>query len=245
MKKKFIISLIFLIIFTIAKSYASTSFEFYFLGDAINIPTPLTIILNNTGPIYTTGIYETRAFTFQDDANYYAYRFSFKDNKNEWFELELIHHKIYLINTPEDFGKCYSPLDYIIRNLFSNYKPPENIQYFNISHGYNLITLNKAWRDKKFNWLIYRVGLGAVLAHPQSKINNKEWSYIEGTFFGFLLSGPTVQASVGTRHPILKNLYISTEVKLTLSYAIVPVVDGSAHVPNIAIHLLLGTGYSF
>lgn len=248
MLKKLRSSFIYIAIFLtllFQNSYSSTSFEFYLLGDAINIPTPLTIIMNDTGPIYTTGIYETRAFTFQDDANYYAYRFCFKDEKNEWYELELIHHKIYLINTPEDFGKCYSPFDYLIRKIFSNYKPPDNIQYFNISHGYNLITINKAWKDNNLNWLIYRIGLGVVLAHPQSKINNREWTYIEGTLFGFLLAGPTIQASVGTRHLIYKKIYLSSEMKFTLSYAIVPVVNGSAHVPNIAIHFLLGTGYSF
>ncbi|MEN2984216.1 MAG: hypothetical protein ABDH25_04230 [Dictyoglomaceae bacterium] len=237
----FIILLSSVLIFSI--SFASTSFEF-FLGDAINIPTPLTIILYDTGVIYTTGIYETRAFTFRDDANYYAYRFSFNDHKREWYEFELIHHKIYLINTPEDFGKCYSFFDYIIRLIFSKYNPPEEIQYFNISHGYNLITINKAWKDKNINWLIYRLGLGVVLAHPQSKIKGEEWSYVEGTLFGFLLAGPAIQGSMGTRHHIGK-FFVSTELKITLAYAVVPVIKGSAHVPNIAVHFLGGFGYSF
>lgn len=156
-----IFTLLFLIFWS-PKIYASISFEFFFLGDALNFPTPLTIILNDEKPIYTTAIYETRA---------------------------------------------------------------EKIQYFNISHGYNLITLNKAWRDKNKEWLIYRIGLGIVLAHPQSKINGEEWTFVEGTLHGFFLASPTFQFSIGTRH-FLGRFFISSEAKLTLSYAIASVIVG-------------------
>jgi hypothetical protein len=83
--------------------------------------------------------YETRPF---EDAPYYGWRIS-RQNKNHAWELEFLHHKIYLTNNP-----------------------PE-IQHFEVSHGYNMLFLNHAWI---FGPNYLRAGAGPVISHTESEI---------------------------------------------------------------------------
>jgi hypothetical protein len=73
--------------------------------------------------------YHTEPF---NESPYYAWRLA-KWSKNRAWEFELVHHKLYLSN------------------------PPAEVQHFEVSHGYNLITINRAWLLRGFIW---RFGAG-------------------------------------------------------------------------------------
>ncbi|MEW6102596.1 MAG: hypothetical protein AB1630_02060 [bacterium] len=191
----------------------SYSFEL-FGGSQFNIPLALTIRQEGQEDIKVNRPeYKSEAFK---EAPYYAYRFGLWKEYKAW-ELELVHQKIILKNKPE------------------------NVQHFEISHGYNLITINRAFLYPHF---ILRVGGGIVLTHPESTIRNKENGYDAEFPNGFYISGPTVQIAIARRIKISPRLFGCLETKFTSSYAIdVPVVDGSADVPHMAVHLLFGIGY--
>ena len=62
---------------------------------------------------------------------------------------------------------------------------------------------------------------------------------------GYYLSGPSVQAAVGRTFYVHSQVFFAVEGKVTGSYARVPIADGHANVPNVAIHGLFGLGYTF
>ena len=86
--------------------------------------------------------YDTKPFT---DYPYYAFRLE-KWTDNKAYGIELIHHKIYLNN------------------------PQRSLKNFSISDGYNLLTLNRTWHLDDHHF--FRLGLGAVLAHPDVTFDN-------------------------------------------------------------------------
>ena len=183
-------------------------------GSAYNIPMPLTISQDGERDISLTAEYDTNAFSTQ--AYYYDFRVGkWKDNK-AW-EFETLHHKVYLANGPSE------------------------VDYFNISHGYNLNTINRAWLINDF---IVRLGLGIVITHPETSVRGKVFSD-EGGINGFHLSGVTGQGAVEKRFPITEKWFVSAEAKFTASYASIPIKDGDASVPVTAFHGLFGIGYSF
>jgi hypothetical protein len=89
--------------------------------------------------------YETRPW---QDAPYYGWRVSRQNEKHSW-EIEFVHHKIYLKNNP-----------------------PE-IQHFEVSHGYNMLFLNHAWI---FGTTYVRAGAGPVISHTESEIRNQPFA---------------------------------------------------------------------
>ncbi|NNG00966.1 MAG: hypothetical protein HKM93_16375 [Desulfobacteraceae bacterium] len=183
-------------------------------GSAYSFPTPLNIEQAGEDDIDITAEYETRAWSTM--APYYDFKIG-KWNGNHAWEFESLHHKLFLSNKPDEVDK------------------------FAISHGYNLNTVNYAVKWKKF---IYRVGLGIVMTHPESRIRG-ERKEDDGGFSGFYLSGVTSQVAVEKRFDFTDHWFFSIEAKLTGSYATVPVADGNATVPNAALHGLFGIGYKF
>lgn len=147
-------------------------------------------------------------------APYYNLKIGWWKGDRAW-EFESLHHKLFLSNKPEE------------------------VESFAISHGYNLNTINYAMR--KNEW-IYRLGLGIVMTHPETNVRGDR-NEDDGGWNGFYLSGITSQAAVERRFEFYKNWYISLEGKFTASYAEIPVAHGSATVPNVAIHGLIGIGY--
>ncbi len=175
---------------------AETSYSFeLFWGTQFNIPTPLTIKQRGEETIKGGWAkYESDAWTWFNSP-YYAWRISLWKNDRAW-ELELVHEKIILKNKPED------------------------VQHFEISHGYNLITINRAWRLSEYYDLIWRLGAGIVLTHPETTVRNKEKGYGEDFPKGFYISGPTAQIALGKRFNLWgKGLFGVLEAKFTASYA--------------------------
>ena len=189
-----------------APARAQVAFE-YFRGTAFNAPTPLTVTQAEYPPIEFTAHYEVRPLAARA---YYVYRLELWKKNKAWI-IEHLHHKVYLEN------------------------PQGGVEEFEVSHGYNLITLNRGWRRGHY---VLLAGGGVVLTYPRSTIRGKTWPHDSG----YDLSGATIQGAAARRFDLGKRIFASVEGKLTASWARVPVVDGNATVPNSAFHVLAGLG---
>jgi hypothetical protein len=186
-----------------------------FLGGAYNLSTPLRIHQSGEGDVHLSARYDSKSF---EAPIYYAVRFGRWKGDRAW-EVELIHHKLFLRNRPET-----------VRN-------------FSISHGYNLILFNRAFDFR--GWLLH-LGAGLVLAHPESTVRRKKLSQERGIFsHGYYLSGPAAQLAVGKRFYWNEAIFAAVEGKLTAAYNHLPVADGSADLSNVALHGLFGLGADF
>ena len=190
-------------------SQAQVTFEFY-VGSAINVPTPLTITQSGFPDISETGHYAVKPF---EDRMYYAARLGYWKGNTGWL-LELLHHKLYL----ED--------------------PPEDVESFEVTHGYNIITINRGWRPGGF---VVLAGGGLVIPHSNSIVRGRERS-IDAPY---TLAGVAAQGAVSRQLSLSSWLFGTVEGKVTAAWAKVPVVDGDATVPNIAFHGLVGLGVRF
>lgn len=188
---------------------AEVAFEF-FGGTAFNVPTALTIVQAGYPPIEFTAHYDVRPTA---DRIYYAARFELWQGGKGWI-IEALHHKLYLEN------------------------PQGDVQEFEVTHGYNLLTVNRGWRH---GHTVLLVGGGAVVGYPHSTIRNQMWPMDAG----YYLAGVTIQGAAGRRFDLSKHVFLSVEGKLTASWAQVPVLHGHATVPNLAAHVLAGLGGRF
>jgi hypothetical protein len=98
-------------------------------GEVYNLPVPVTISQQGYPDIKFTARYRTDAFS---PPIYWNLRLSHWKNVRSW-EFELVHQKLYLDNTT-----------------------PE-VQKFNISHGFNMIMINRGYDKKNYQ---YRWELG-------------------------------------------------------------------------------------
>jgi hypothetical protein len=185
-----------------------------FGGTALSFPTPLRVDQNGEPGIRLTARYATRPWT---GAPYYAYRVGRHAGSSGW-EVELVHHKLYLRD------------------------PPPEIQHFEVTHGFNLILLNRVTRRGRWNG---RLGLGPVVAHPENEVRGRRLDSGRGGLGGgYHLSGVAGQAAGSRVLPIGGGFRLVAEAKVTGAYARVPVAGGTATVPNVAVHWLMGIGHS-
>ncbi len=148
---------------------------------------------------------------------YYDIRVSTMQREKGW-ELKFTHHKLILDNLP-----------------------PE-VQRFSITDGFNLLTINRLWLYKGMIWSL---GGGVVITHPESTIRNKPFNENKGILNkGYYISGPTVEAALAKRIYFAEKWFLLGEGRATASYVQVPVVDGDAKVSNVALHILFGVGYN-
>jgi hypothetical protein len=132
-------------------------------------------------------------------------------------ELELIHHKLYLANRPAE------------------------VDTFEITHGYNPILLNVVREE----WGIgLRAGAGILLAHPQTMVRGLRFPETGG-ILGWYVSGPAAQVGVSKQLDINPRFFAGVEGKLVGAWARVPIVNGSADVPNLSLHGLVSAGWRF
>ena len=110
-------------------------------GSAYNFSTTLQIQQTNEPDIRIDADYATRPW---EDAPYYEWRVSYRKKQTAW-ELEFVHHKLYLENDSSE------------------------IQQFEVSHGYNLLFVNHMWKFQNFD---IRAGGGVVISHTESVIRN-------------------------------------------------------------------------
>ena len=137
-------------------------------------------------------------------------------SRTPWaIELELVHHKLYLANRPAE------------------------VDTFEITHGYNPVVLNVV---RECRGIALRAGAGILLAHPETTVRGRRWPETGG-LFGWYLSGPAAQVGMELDVGFGPRFFLGVEGKATAAYARVPIQDGSADVPNIALHGLLVAGW--
>jgi hypothetical protein len=186
-----------------------------FGGSAVSLPMRLVIRQEGEEDIRLTARWTTRPL---DDAPYYAVRVERREGGAGW-ALEFLHHKAYLEN-----------------------EPPE-VTYFEVSHGYSQLTLQRVWERGP---VALRAGGGIVLAHTESRVRGREFRHGGGLLgWGYRVRGAAAQAAAGRRFRLVGPLFVSAEAKATAAWARVQVADGTADVPNVALHGLAGVGASF
>jgi hypothetical protein len=214
MKKFIFIVFIFCIFYYPMRAQSHWTFELHG-GEVYNVPVPLVIKQQGYSDIKITARYHTDALTLPI---YWDWRFSRWKNDRSW-EFEMIHHKLYLENTT-----------------------PE-VQKFNISHGFNIIMVNRGFDQKK---VLYRFGAGIVLTHPESKIRGQEFgSTADDLDLGYYLSGPVLNFAINRPIRLCDRFFINAEAKTTIAYSHIKIAQGYANVYNLAFHLILGIGYDF
>lgn len=178
-------------------------------GTAHNFTTPLTVRQPGLPDFAMDARYDTKPFT---GSPYYSARLGWWKGTSGW-EVQFLHHKLYLAN------------------------PSAEISHLEISHGYNMVTLNRAWEVRG---LVLRGGAGLVYTFPETTVRGRQRPVL-----GYDLSGFTAAAGLGGRWPRTTRLSLSGEMKLTLTWATIPVFEGEADVPNRALHFLAGLAYRF
>lgn len=190
------------------------SVEFY-TGVPYNIPLPLTIHQTGQADISATAHYYSEPFVVPIS---WVWRISYWSDRRAW-ELEAVHHKIFLDNKPQE------------------------IQEFAISHGLNIITINRAWDMDGYQ---FRVGAGVAVTHPEVTIRGKTLAEDQGILhLGYYISGPALNVAVGKRIYLVSNLFLAFEAKAFSSYLSIPVEDGTADVYHVAFQASFGLGYGF
>lgn len=189
---------------------ASWSFEAA-LGSAWHADTRLEIAQAGEAPLALAADWATRPF---QDSPYYALRLARWQGNRAW-ELSLIHDKMYLRN------------------------PPRGVAALSISHGFNLLTLNRAGRRDALTW---RFGAGIVVTHVEGRVRGVDY---DGPYD---LAGVVALAGVSRRFYLAGPWFLNAELAATLARA-----EAEAHgvpalaleVRHAAVHALIGLGRDF
>lgn len=184
-----------------------------FFGSALSLPLPMSITQTGESDLSFTAHWATRP---RRPTWYYAWRIGVWKGTRGW-RLDHTHHKIYLTN------------------------PPPEVQQFQITNGFNIATISRAFRSKN---LTYSLGAGPVITYPISRVRDKKIDHDRG-WNGYLLSGGSILGMVTREFPLTAGLVLSLDARGSASYVRVPVVNGHASVPNMALHLHAGLGYVF
>ena len=186
-----------------------------FTGLPYNIPLPLNISQSGESDLHLIAKFNSEPFTIPI---FWVWRISYWNGNTSW-EFEAVHHKIFLTNKPTE------------------------IQEFSVSHGLNLITINRGWKYSEF---IFRIGAGIAIAHPETTVRNKKLPEDGGIFhWGYYLSGPALLFSAGKNFSITDDLYVTCEVRINSTYAYIPIQNGNADLYNVSAQFIFGAGFNF
>jgi hypothetical protein len=112
------------------------------------------------------------------------------------------------------------------------------VQRFSISHGLNLLTLQRSWLLTKY-WV--SAGVGIALAHPENEVHNLTLGETGGLGnSGYHLTGPVGVVAGGRELRLVSRLALRVEIRGTLSRVEVPIASGEARLTSAALHALLG-----
>jgi len=180
------------------------------LGGAWNAGLPIVIQQQGYENLRFTAELRTRGL---DPPLYYGGRITAWQSGRGW-AIDLVHHKLHLE------------------------EPPPEVRSFAISHGYNLLTLQRLFARDRWR---YGAGLGAVVAHPESEVRGLVFEETQGLFRdGYYVAGVTAAGLAGHSLAIGSRFLVAAEARLTWSSARVPIAQGSARVPNLALHGTVG-----
>ena len=183
-------------------------------GGAWNAPMPIVLRQQGHEALRIDPTWSSRSF---EPPIYYGWRITRWGEHSGW-ALDLTHHKLHLEN------------------------PPPEVRHFAISHGYNLLTVQRL--EGRDGWQ-FGLGLGAVIAHPESEVRGQPQDEHGGPMGeGYYLSGPTAAALLAYSRDLQGGLLVSFELRLTMSHATVPIAGGDAEVPNLAVHGTIGLGWT-
>jgi hypothetical protein len=183
-------------------------------GSAASVDTTLHVEQSGEPDLDVDARWSTRPFT---TPIYWAVRVGRQSGGGAW-ELELVHHKIYLDD------------------------PTPDVEQFEITHGFNLALLNRTW--VRSGW-IFRFGAGAVVTHAQSRIRGLSSGREGDEINRYELAGPAFQAAVSRRFSFTRHFFGTLEGKVTWGYAKVSIAEGRASTGNFAFHGLFGLGAAF
>lgn len=183
-----------------------------YLGAAWNLPSPLIIRQGGSGDLRLRARYDSRAFEFP---LYYALRLERSAGRSGW-AVSFIHHKLHLSEPPAEVGE------------------------FAISHGFNLLLVERTWREGRAR---RSLGAGVVIAHPENTVRGRKLAEDGGPLGrGYYLAGLAASAAVAREIPLGGGWFAPLEGRVTAAWARVPVAGGHADVPNVAVHGLAGLG---
>ena len=182
------------------------------VGGVHNFGTTLIIRQQGEPDIDVDASYDTRAF---ESPIYYALRLRIFQDTTAW-EVQFVHHKIYLVNI------------YLVNVT-------DEVRHFEVSHGFNLLTVNRAWSTLP---LTIRFGAGVVMAHTESVVRD-----LSAPDTGYHLTGPVFIAGMGREFPLSSRLFVTAEAQLAVARAHVPVALGDASVPTVGLHGRVGFGF--
>lgn len=185
-------------------------------GVVYNVPLPLKIYQEGYPAIKMDAQFRTEPFTLPV---YWVVQVGKEIKNNQFASIELIHHKLYLNNTNSAVNK------------------------FNVSHGFNMLIANYGHSWNKYS---ASIGLGFVIAHPESRIREMEFGNSADDWdMGYYITGPVLSASACRFFTLTKAIYFNIGTKTTVSVAKVPVSKGYARFTNLALHLNFGLGVRF
>lgn len=116
--------------------------------------------------------------------------------------------------------------------------PPSVVQAFEISHGFNLVTLQHTRRIRRLD---VGGGVGGVVAHPEIVVRDRRLPASEGGVGGgYHVVGPAVLASVSRTVTLTRRLAAVLEGRATLAPVKIPIADGHVRFTHVAFHLLVG-----
>ncbi|MFH0761300.1 MAG: hypothetical protein V2A67_07330 [Bacteroidota bacterium] len=211
MNSKVLLLFVFLLPAIAGKGQVSWKAEFN-LGLPWSVPSLLWISQEGQPDLKINAVWSSQAFELPLN---WMWRIGRWKGGKGW-EFETIHHKM------------------VLRNL------TDEVHWFGMTHGFNTLTLNRAWEREKFN---FRIGAGGVLVHPESTVRDQALDEKSGLFnLGYYLTGPLLLASAARPLKIGKVLRINLEGTMTAGYASVPVADGTARTIAVAVHLHAGVG---
>jgi hypothetical protein len=184
-------------------------------GSAYNVPLPLTIEQRGQPDLKLTAHWGTRPFK---TPLYYVARVE-RGTRGGAFAVEWIHHKLFLDNAPAD------------------------VQHFEISHGFNVVTLQRSWDlEGGFD---ARAAAGVIVAHPETIVRTLKQPRGGWQSRGYYVAGPTAQVGGGWSLRLAANTRPGLEARLIGAHAWVPIAEGSARLWHASGHLDLVARQSF
>lgn len=179
-------------------------------GAPLNIRMPMEIRQNGEPTVELDATFRSEPF---EPPIYWVARIGLEGRRGG-FALELMHDKLYLEN-----------------------RPPE-IDAFAMSHGLNILTLQRVWT---FTFGRVRAGLGAVIAHAENTVRGRRLDQRRGLLdAGYTLAGPGALLGADHRVSLVHGSALVVETRVSLAPLIVPIVGGDARLTHLAAHVLFG-----
>jgi hypothetical protein len=118
------------------------------------------------------------------------------------------------------------------------------VQFFAIHYGYTYFLVGRGWRTHGF--VVHASG-GLIVANPDNIVRGKHLNSQGSTALdvGYQIAGGGVALAVSRQIALGTHIYLLADGGLIAGRASVPVVDGSASVPNVGLHGHLGVGFAF